>query len=117
MGIVAERRAGDAEFSVRRRGEWAQVTVTGELDLSTADALQDHLDAAMRLRKCPQVLVDVTRMTFCDSSGLNVLLRARKRISALRGRLVLLRPTDRFARVLRTTGLDGVFDIRDASPA
>ncbi|MDL4815404.1 STAS domain-containing protein [Actinomadura opuntiae] len=117
MEMVADRRARKAVFSVDRCGEWSQVTVTGELDLTTAATFKDHLTQAMAGRAEPRVSVDVSRMRFCDSSALNEFLRARKRISALRGRLVLLNPTDRFTRILRTMGLDRVFEIREALPA
>ncbi|QKG23524.1 anti-sigma-factor antagonist [Actinomadura verrucosospora] len=117
MGMVADRRAGAVELSLGRRGGWTTVGVAGELTLTGTAALEEHLARAMAGQSPPQVVVDVGAMTFCDSSGLNVLLHARKQILGLCGRLVLARPTDRVTRILRTTGLDRVFDVRDALPA
>ncbi|MFB4299616.1 STAS domain-containing protein [Actinomadura sp. NTSP31] len=115
--MVADRRADKAVFSVDSRGEWARITVTGELDLITAPLFKDHLAQAITGRVPPRVLVDVSKMRFCDSSALNEFLRAHKRISSLRGRLVLLGPTERFTRILRTMGLDRVFEISEGPAA
>ncbi|MWA01671.1 anti-sigma factor antagonist [Actinomadura sp. LD22] len=116
MGAADGAPDDGASFSVAEHAGWTVVTVSGELDIATAGTLDEHLSAAIGADGPPRVVVDVTRMTFCDSSGLNVLIRASKRIAAMRGRFVLVRPTDRVRNVLRVTGLERVFDIRDELP-
>ncbi|MFD7856194.1 STAS domain-containing protein [Streptomyces microflavus] len=54
------------------------VAVGGEIDLHTAPQLQDAVDAAQHGPDRPLHL-DMTDVSFCDCSGLNVLLRARTR--------------------------------------
>ncbi|MBD2899558.1 STAS domain-containing protein [Spirillospora sp. NPDC000708] len=116
MGAAEGAQRGGASFDVAEHEGWTVVTVEGELDLGTAGTLDEHLSKAIGAEERPRIVVDVTRMTFCDSSGLNVLIRASKRIAALQGRFVLVRPTERVRNVLRVTGLERVFDIRDEPP-
>ncbi|MET7301365.1 STAS domain-containing protein [Embleya sp. NPDC005575] len=91
------------------RGQTTALTVTGDLDLHTvavvhhrvADVLGDH----------PTVILDLTGVTFCDSSGLNTLLRLRRRAQELGGRLVLVAPPRQMLRLLSVTGAVSVFTI------
>jgi anti-anti-sigma factor len=64
-------------------------------------------DAVHLLREAPTdgsaLLVDISRVPFIDSSGLNVLLHLARRLS---GELVLLRPSRGVARLFRLTGAE-----------
>jgi anti-anti-sigma factor len=72
-----------AEGSVRT------LALAGELDLSTAASLCVRLDAARRAPRS-RVLIDLTDLEFCDSSGLRALLHAAREIVASAGRLALV---------------------------
>ncbi len=60
-----------------------------------------------------RLVIDCSRLEFCDSTGLNVLLGARLRVEALGGgvHLAAMRPT--VARVFEITGADAVFTLHD----
>jgi anti-sigma B factor antagonist len=79
-----------------------------ELDASTAGALAGRL---ARLDAAADVVVDLRRVTFCDSSGLNVLVRARQRHVAAGGSLGLAHPSPMLRRLLSVSGLESVFDV------
>ncbi|QYN26535.1 STAS domain-containing protein [Amycolatopsis sp. DSM 110486] len=54
------------------------VTAAGEIDTAVSDTLRDKLVAALEAR--PDVLVvDLSEVPFCDSSGLSVLIDVRGR--------------------------------------
>jgi len=98
------------EVSVSREGGTCIVTAVGEVDVSTAPELRQ------RLREQPEdaiVVVDLSDVTFLDSTGLGVLVAALKRVresdSGGELRLVVSRP--QVAKVLEVTGLTGVFSI------
>lgn len=62
---------------IPRPGGGAEVRVAGEIDLDNAAQLRGALLVA--LDTCPGgVSLDLSAVTFCDCSGLNVLLRARR---------------------------------------
>ena len=84
------------------------VTVTGELDLDSGPRLREHLAAA--IGRCPHVLaVDLTGVSFCDSSGMQSLLATLRRSRLLDKRLVLVLEKD--SRMHRLLELAGVVDL------
>ncbi|MGV9213081.1 STAS domain-containing protein [Micromonospora sp. RB23] len=94
-------------FSVsdaERDGGVACLRLAGELDLSTADELAaaiDRLSAAGERR----VLLDLTELTFCDSTGMAVFVRGDNQATADGGWLRITGASGRVERVLRITGL------------
>ncbi|MFF5971245.1 STAS domain-containing protein [Streptomyces sp. NPDC012769] len=90
------------------------LTVTGELDHDTAAPLKEAL---VRLDRSGRVVVDCSGLRFCDSTGLNVLLRARLRMLDGGGRLDLagLRPP--VDRMFEITGARAVFRVYESTTA
>ncbi|MEO3770284.1 STAS domain-containing protein [Micromonospora sp. B9E7] len=93
-------------FSVSyvERDGGACLRLTGELDLSTAPQLTaaiEELTAAGETR----VLLDLTDLTFCDSTGMAVFVRGDNQAAAEGGWLRLTGANGRVERVLRVTGL------------
>jgi anti-sigma B factor antagonist len=98
-------------FSVSRverdGGGAARLRLTGELDLSTAPQLTtaiEDLAAAGETR----LLLDLTDLTFCDSTGMAVFVRGDNQAAADGGWLRLTGANGRVERVLRVTGLADV---------
>lgn len=82
------------------------VAVTGELDMNTAQTLSEHLD--QNLNDETTVLeLDLSELTFMDSSGLRFLIELHERAEAASWLLKLTPPRhDAAALVLRATGAD-----------
>ncbi|MFF0416179.1 STAS domain-containing protein [Kitasatospora sp. NPDC004745] len=91
------------------------LTLVGELDLDTAGALTVALDAVLAVPGTVVVL-DCAGLEFCDSSGLNVMLRAHKRAVAGGGRVELARPRPMVLRMLELTGATHALPVRDSVP-
>ena len=91
----------------------AVVALRGEVDLFTAprfmEALLEAVDDGAR-----RVTVDLSGVTFVDSTALGVLIGASKRLQARSGTLHVVCPNPNVLRILEITGLDRVLDI-DAS--
>ncbi|MGP4045861.1 STAS domain-containing protein [Streptomyces sp. 2A115] len=86
------------------RGGFTVVEVLGEIDMATAGALAEHLDAAAA-RPAHQVLVDLRPVDFFDCSGLRVLCRADRRAKEHGGSLRLVSDQPRIHRLLRASDL------------
>ena len=88
----------------------AVVHVTGELDVVSAAPLRREL---VRLAEADvgHVLVDLTEVTFIDSTGMGVLIGALKRFRSAGGCLELVVRDARVLRVLRIAGLSRTFTI------
>lgn len=55
------------------------ITITGELDISTAPAVRGILTTATAA-PAPRLIIDLTGLTFCGSAGIAELLTARERL-------------------------------------
>ncbi|MCX4524614.1 MULTISPECIES: STAS domain-containing protein [unclassified Streptomyces] len=85
------------------------LALAGELDHDTASALRRALDAA--LVRAARLVVDLTELGFCDSAGLNELLRGRLAVQEAGGAFRVGEPRGPVARMFRITGVDRVFDV------
>jgi anti-anti-sigma factor len=61
---------------------YAVVTAAGTIDFTTREVLEEHLDQALGLTRVA-VIVDLTEVDFCDSTGLNTFARIRRQATAL----------------------------------
>lgn len=79
------------------------VAVTGELDVASAPGLEREL---AKLETVTLVVVDLRGLTFIDSTGLGVLVRAHQLAQQQGRRLGLVRGDGQVNRLLSLTGLD-----------
>ncbi|MFI0718974.1 STAS domain-containing protein [Streptomyces sp. NPDC021224] len=90
------------------------VSASGELDLNSAPALQEALAHALQADPPLRVIaVDLSALTFCDSSGLNLLLHAHLQAQqcSIPFRLAGLQPA--VSRVFRITGAHAILSLHD----
>jgi anti-sigma B factor antagonist len=93
------------EVTIEQRAGAVHVKMAGELDISTAARLEDDLRRVEAER--PELLVlDLTALTFMDSTGLRLLITADSRARAEGRRLALIQGSEMVQRVLRLTRLD-----------
>jgi anti-anti-sigma factor len=104
--------AGGARFTVEVRAgaDTTVLALGGELDHDTAGVLREALAEGVATG-AGRILVDCTDLSFCDSTGLNVLLRGRlaAREAGSRVELAALQPP--VARMFGITGADAVFRV------
>ena len=86
------------------------VTLPAEIDMATAPAAGEQVAAALA-PGVHAVIADMTATTFCDSAGISMLIRARKRAAARGAELRLLRPCPKVLRVLKIQGVDAVLPV------
>jgi anti-sigma B factor antagonist len=86
------------------------VTATGEVDMYTAPTLEQALDGVIGLGGT-SVVLDLSEVTFVDSTLLSVLLRYRDRLTDLGGQLVIVSEDRRILRTFEITGLNRIFHI------
>jgi anti-sigma B factor antagonist len=105
------------EFSIRsgELGQWILVSAAGELDLATSPRLRATLDDATETGS--RVLIDLSEVSFLDSSALSVLVRSHTLLADAGGELKLVVKTASVRRVLEVTGLIDVFSVHDSLAA
>jgi anti-anti-sigma factor len=107
------------EVTIEEHAGGSLVVLQGELDISNASTLEEHL---RRVEAAGPALLamDLSRLDFMDSTGLRILISADQRARAADRRFVLVRGNDMVQRVLRLTRLDERLEIvanRDALAA
>jgi anti-sigma B factor antagonist len=90
--------------------ELALVSVAGEIDLHTAPDLQAGIENAGAVG-VDTVIVDLSKISFIDSTGLGVLVQGTKRREGRGQSLVLVTNDPRVLRVIEVTGLNRVLRI------
>lgn len=73
------------------QGDWAVLEVSGELDLVTSPVLRQRVHDEVAEGRHSLVL-DLSDVFFCDSSGVGVLIASRRLMSSCQGRLRLILP-------------------------
>jgi anti-sigma B factor antagonist len=91
------------------------VSLRGEIDAHTAPKLGSRL-FGLAEDGARGVVVDLSQVTFMDSTGIGVLLNALRHLNVRRCQMVLVCPTERVMRPFQVTGLTGhltIFDTRE----
>ena len=122
--ITAARRQAERiqpaqlELSCRTDADGYQVvTVTGELDIATAEQAYSYISGVIDGWPTP-VSVDVSGVTFCDASGLGVLAKAARHARQAGRQLSLISARPSLLKIMRITGLDRAFpELRASAPA
>lgn len=108
-----EREGGAAPLRLltrRPRPGVVVVEIGGELDMTTAPRVTDHLRAEIADQRVPHLVLDLTAVSFMASHGVAMIVTAlnESRVSE-RLHLVGVADNDRVRRVLELTGVAGLF--------
>ncbi len=100
-------------FSISRstRGTCEIVTLVGELDMAHAPTVAETLDVLSDTER--PTVVDLSDLTFIDSSGIHAILRPRPQ----QGVVVLVCPPGNIQRVLSVTKIDRVLPVHESLDA
>jgi anti-sigma B factor antagonist len=100
------------EVTIEERDGAVHVALSGELDISTAQQLEDDLRRVEAER--PELIVlDLRELAFMDSTGLRLLILADQRAKEEGRRLAIGRGNEMIQRVLHLTRLDERLEIVD----
>lgn len=104
--MPALSNVGPFEVHVSREGDTVTLDLDGELDLASIDFVREQLAEAMR-DGSSRVVMDLRNLTFIDSTGISLLLRAVKdngaRLSFIPSR------SSSVQRIFSVTGVAAVF--------
>jgi len=100
----------DLSLTARAEGGRTVIEATGEIDVETAPQLGDKI-AALVDEGSYDLVLDLERVEFLDSTGLGVLVGGLKRVRTHDGSLSLVCTQERLLKIFRITGLTKVFPI------
>jgi anti-sigma B factor antagonist len=91
-------------LSARTAGGITIAELAGDLDIASAPALREQLLGLLRPGS-GRLVIDLSKVSFCDASGLAVLVNTARRARLLGGFLRLAAVSPQAGRVLQLTGL------------
>jgi anti-sigma B factor antagonist len=103
------------EMSRTQHGEQVVVSLAGELDADNVSRVRRCLNDAVAAHE-PRLVVDVSALTFIDTTGLGVLVRLLATLRDRDGTMALVAPDGLVLRRLRRTNLARLFPIYDTLP-
>ena len=103
---------GSVSVSERHEDGVTVLTVGGELDVAAAPVFSEKLNDVIRLT-AGDIVVDLQRVSFVDSTGLAVLLNALRRLTRARRRLGVVIGSGAVKRAFEVTRLHWTFDVFD----
>ncbi|MFB6987191.1 STAS domain-containing protein [Streptomyces sp. NPDC056304] len=96
--------------------EWTVLRIRGELDLLTSPVVRQSVHEAVAAGR-HDVVLDLSEVLFCDSSGVGVLIASRRLMRSCGGRLRLILPArgaeegSHVNRVLAALGVRRLFEV------
>lgn len=92
-------------------GPATTITLVGELDPATAPQLDGEIERILTDSSVTRIVLDLTGLTFLDSSGLRVFVTAREALTTRGGELALRAPSANTQRLLDITGLGEIIAV------
>jgi anti-anti-sigma factor len=92
------------------------ISLSGELDIASAPELA-RVFASLASSDVRAVVVDLSALTFIDSTGISVLATAARETQARAGELIVAAPTSDVRRLFEIVRFSEIVSLEDALPA
>jgi anti-anti-sigma factor len=103
---------GTLSMRSEREGDVHTLRLFGELDLATAADVQRELEH-VEATDAESIVLDLSELTFMDSTGVRLLVTAHARARADSNRLTLLRGGRAVQRILQLSGVEALLPFAD----
>lgn len=100
----------NVSIDVKEKEDITHITLTGEIDAYTAPKVRERLMEEAE-GDSVQMTVDLSQVSYMDSTGLGVFVGLFKHLTANNGRLKLVGMSERLQRLFDITGLADIMDI------
>ncbi len=99
------------EMHVKKEGRCLEIYLKGELDHHGAKGLLNQLDREIEISLPARLVLDFSGVTFMDSSGIAVVMRARQRIKEMGGTVQLRNAPVQSRKVFETAGIGRLIEM------
>jgi anti-sigma B factor antagonist len=96
------------QISTQHQDGYAVLTLTGDFDLANSDRLNEALRAELVDGQARHLLLELSGVTFMDSTALGVIVRARNLVDGVERRLAVAGASKAVARLMQITQVDRV---------
>ncbi len=94
------------QLELTREGGNLSAALIGELDHHAAADLRQRIDAAVLSCRPRRLVIDLSRLSFMDSSGIGLIMGRYRLMVSLGGEVRLSGTSPRMERMIRLAGLD-----------
>ncbi|MBQ4558091.1 MAG: anti-sigma factor antagonist [Clostridia bacterium] len=81
------------------------ISLTGELDEYTAAYCRNELDNAFNIIGYNQIVLDLSKLTFMDSTGIGMLIGRYKKVRQLKKQIYISNPNNQIEKIFKMSGL------------
>lgn len=99
------------EIKTEKSGGKITAYLTGEIDHHNAKEARLELDILLEAEKPCEFALDLSRVTFCDSSGLGLVMGRMKKCASVGSRMTVQKPSKAAYRILEIAGMDKILKI------
>ena len=99
-------------ITITGRDSGLTIALSGEIDHHAARDMMAQLDEAIAERLPSRLTLDLSGVTFMDSSGIALILRAQQRMQLLEGTLLVRGTPPQARRVLNAAGIGRLVNIQ-----
>ncbi len=96
------------------KGTTLIASIIGELDHHSAEHIRQKMDSEMIKSTTKNIVIDFSKVTFMDSSGIGIVMGRYKNIRNLNGKLVLVNVSDQVKRIFDMSGLQKIIPVYDS---
>lgn len=100
----------ELDIATEQKASVCRIVLSGEVDVYTSPQLKQELVDAIE-GGCIDLVIDLEKVAFIDSSGLGVLVSGLRRVKERSGTMRLVCTRENILKIFRITGLDKVFPI------
>lgn len=89
------------------------VKLSGEIDHHGAKSAREEIDTIVKESEPQRLILDMSAITFCDSSGLGLIMGRYKTVKEYGGELLIKKPAETAKKMILLSGLDRLVKITD----
>ncbi|HRZ87123.1 MAG TPA: STAS domain-containing protein [bacterium] len=102
------------KIDVSEKNGWAVLAVDGQIDLHTSPDIRKELAGRAKAKKA-RIAIDLTRVSYIDSSGLATFIEAMQKLKKGGGEIALCGLSESVRHVFEVARLDSIFAIHASS--
>jgi stage II sporulation protein AA (anti-sigma F factor antagonist) len=87
------------------------VKLKGELDMLIAEKLRQEIDSRLEDKRVNNLIINLEKVTFIDSSGLGVIIGRYKKVASRKGRMYIVGASPSVEKILKFSGINKLIPI------
>ena len=105
------------QMMFERENDFLRVSLSGEIDMSVAERLRNRIDEELDRAGARNIVFDLSRVSFIDSSGLGVIVGRYRKVVPVGGFITIFGANERVYRILELSGITKIIRVQKSEKA